>query len=143
MSLEDNKAIVRRFIDEVMNTGNADAISNFCVPGSRFADGIAGQIKNLRTTFPDYHFTIDEIVAEGDKVTIQTTQRGTNNGPLIGLPAFGRLEMPVPPTGQSVMVTGISIYKVVDGKIVNFTSELDQVGLLRQMGWTFTPPSHT
>jgi predicted ester cyclase len=143
MSLEDNKVLVRRFINEVMNTGNTSAIADFCVPGSRFAGGIEGQIKVMRTGFPDNHIIIEEMLAEGDKVAVQTTIHGTNNGPMLGLPAFGRLEVPVPPTGKSTTGSAIFIFKVSDGKIVSYASELDQLGLLQQLGWTFTPPGQT
>jgi predicted ester cyclase len=140
MSLEDNKVLVQRFIDEVMNAGNTAAIADFCVAGSMFAGGIEGQIKAMKTAFPDNHLTIDEILAEGNKVAIRVTTHATNTGPLVGLPAFGHLETPVPPTGKSVTGTGMYIFTVSDGKIVSFALELDQIGLLRQLGWTFTPP---
>jgi predicted ester cyclase len=140
MSIEDNKTLVRRFIDEVMNAGNFDAIADLCVPGSMFAGGIEGQMKAMKTAFPDNHFTIEEILAEGDKVAVRMTIKGTNTGPLVGLPAFGRLETPVPPTGKVVITSGTNVFTVSNGKIVSFSSELDQIGLLRQLGWTFTPP---
>lgn len=143
MTSEENKALVQRFIDEVLNDGNTAAIADFCVPGSFFAGGIEGQIIAMKTAFPDNHFTIDDILAEGDKVAVRVTIRGTNTGPLVGLPAFGRLETPVPPTGKSVMASGMNFFTVSDGKIVSFAAELDQIGLLRQMGWTFTPPALT
>jgi predicted ester cyclase len=62
---------------------------------------------------------------------------------LVGLPAFGRFETPVPPTGKSVTASGTYVFTVSDGKIVSFAAELDQIGLLRQLGWTFTPPGTT
>jgi len=140
MSLEENKQLVQRFIDEVMNTGNTAAIADFCVPGSMFAGGIEGQIRAMKSAFPDNHFTIDEIIAEGNKVAIKTTIHGTNSGPMVGLPAFGRLDTPIPPTGKTVSTTGMNVYTISDGKIVSFAFELDQIGMLRQLGWTFTPP---
>src|SRR6266700_2603586 len=99
MTIDENKAFVQRFIEEIFNTGNTDAIADFLAPGSLFAGGLAGQIIAIKTAFPDSRFTIDEMVAEGDKVVARMTMRGTNTGPLVGLPAFGRLERPVPPTG--------------------------------------------
>jgi predicted ester cyclase len=143
MSLEDNKALVQRFVDEVFNAGNTAAIADFCVPGSMFAGGIEGQIKVMKMGFPDNHFTIDEILAEGNKIAIRVTIHGTNTGPFVGLPAFGRLEIPVPPTGRSVSASGMMIFTVSDGKIVSFARELDQIGMLQQLGWTFTPPNQT
>src|SRR6476661_7013019 len=117
MSLEDNKVLVQRFIDEVMNSGKTSAIAELCVAGSAFAGGIEGQVKSMRTAFPDFHMSIDEILAEGNKIAVRVTTRGTNTGPLVGLPAFGRLETPVPPTGKSVTGSGIYVFKVSDGKI--------------------------
>lgn len=140
MTIENNKALVQRFIDEVMNAGNTAAIADLCVPGSMFAGGIEGQIKAAKTAFPDINFAIDYTLAEGDKVAVRVTVHATNTGPLVGLPAFGRLETPVPPTGKSVTHGGMYIFTVSDGKIVSYAAEFDQIGLLRQLGWTFTPP---
>lgn len=95
----------------------------------------------MKSAFPDIRFTIDDIVGEGQKAAVRVTARGTNAGPLVGLPAFGRLEKPVPPTGRSVTHSGMYIFTLSDGRILSYAAELDQVGLLRQLGWTFTPPS--
>jgi predicted ester cyclase len=141
MSLAENKKRVERFINEVMNAGNMDVINELCVPGSMFAGGIVGQFMSMKTAFPDIHFTIDEMIAEGDKVAVQVSVQGTNNGPLVGLPAFGKLETPVPPTGKSVSHTGLYLFTVVEGRIQSYAAELDQIGLLRQLGWSFTPPT--
>jgi predicted ester cyclase len=140
MSLEDNKVLVRRFIDEILNAGNTAALTDFCIPGSMFARGLEGQIKAFRLSFPDNRFTIDEIIAEGDKVAVHAMMHGTNTGPLVGLPSLGTFETPVPPTGISVLWNRIYIFSVSDGKILNFTVESDQLGVLQQLGWTFTPP---
>jgi predicted ester cyclase len=143
MSIEENKELVQRFIEEVFNAGNTAAIADFTVPGSLLTGGLASQIMGMRTALPDTRFTIDEMVAEADKVVARVTQRGTNTGPLVGLPAFGKLELPVPPTGRPVMVTSIHIFKIKDGKVVSTTAEIDQIGLLQQLGWSITPPDQT
>jgi predicted ester cyclase len=140
MASEGNKKLVKQFIDQVMTNGNTDAIAGFCVAGSMFAGGITGQIKAMKSAFPDIRFSIDDMVAEGQKVAVRVTARGTNTGPLVGLPAFGRLEKPVPPTSRSVTHSAIYVFTLSGGKIVSYAAELDQVGLLRQLGWTFTPP---
>jgi len=119
MAIEDNKALVQGFIDEVMNAGNTDAIAGFCVAGSMFAGGIEGQIKTMKTGFPDSQFTVNYILSEGSKVAVQVTAHGTNTGLLVGLPAFGRLETPVPPTGKSVTISGMYLFTVSNGKIVS------------------------
>lgn len=141
MTTESNKEQVKRFIDQVMNDGDTAAIAEYCVPGSMFAGGLVGQITAMKTAFPDLHTSVDDIIADGDKVVVKVTTQGTNSGPLLGLPAFGRLEHPVPPTGKTAMHTGIYIFKLSNGKIVSYAAELDQIGLLRQLGWTFTQPN--
>jgi predicted ester cyclase len=141
LSLEDNKTLVERFINEVMNAGNTASIADLCVTGSMFAGGIEGQIGAMKSGFPDNHFAIDDILAEGNKVAVRVTIHGTNSGPLVGLPAFGRFETPVPPTGKSVIGTGMYLFTVSEGKILSYASEIDQIALLRQMGWSFTPPA--
>jgi len=141
MALEENKVLVQRFIDEVFNEGNTDAIADFCLPGSMFAGGIEGQIRSMKTAFPDIHFTVEYMICEGERVAARVTTEGTNNGPLVGLPAFGRLEKPVPPTGTTVVSNAIYVFRILDGKISSYSAELDQIGMLRQMGWTFTPPA--
>jgi len=123
-----------------MNDGNSAAIADLCVPGSRFATGIAGQMQSMRVAFPDNHLTIDELLAEDALVAARVTVRGTNSGPLVGLPAFGRLEKPVPATGRAVVTTGIYVFRIAEGRIASLAFELDQVGLLQQLGWTLTPP---
>jgi len=141
MSPEDNKVLVQRFIDEVMNSGRFAAIAELCVTGSLFARRIEGLMRAMRTTFPDLHMSIDEVFGEGNKIAVRVTARGTNTGPLVGLPAFGRLETPVPPTGKSVTGTGIYLFTLSDGKISSLAAEIDQIGLLQQLGWTFAPPA--
>jgi predicted ester cyclase len=140
VSTEDNKALVQRFIAEIMNAGNTASMADFCVAGSLFAGGFAGQIKAIKTAFPDFQWTIDNMFADGNFVAVRMTARGTNTGPLVGLPAFGRFDQPPPPTSKWTLVTGMHIFTVSDGKIVSLASEIDQLGLLQQLGWTFTPP---
>jgi predicted ester cyclase len=143
MTIEENKAFVQRFIDEVFNTGNTNAIADYCVPGSMMVGGLTGQLIGIRTAFPDSRFTVDEMVAEADKVVVRITMRGTNTGPLVGLPAFGKLERPVPPTGKRVMGTSVHLYTIKDSRIVSMVAEIDQIGLLQQLGWTIAPPAQT
>lgn len=68
MSNEVNKTIVKRFMDEIMNAGIFAAIPGLFVPRSMLAGGIENQMKAMRMPFPDIHFTIDELIAEGNKV---------------------------------------------------------------------------
>jgi predicted ester cyclase len=139
--VEENKVIVRRFVEEVYNKGNLDSIADYFIQGSFLAGGHAGQVKVMKTAFPDNHFTIEEMIAESDQVVARMTVRGTNSGPIAGLPAFGKLETPIPATGKQTMSTAIYIFTLRDGKIASITAELDQIGMLQQMGWKITPPN--
>lgn len=141
MATEENKALVQGFIEQVINQGMLDRMPDFFLPGSMLGGGLAGQLMVMRTAFPDNHLTIEEMVAEGDKVVVRTTTRGTNTGPLAGLPAFGRFEQPALPTDKQVMVTSIYIFTLSGGKITGLTSEFDQVGMLQQLAWVLTPPA--
>jgi predicted ester cyclase len=136
----DHTALVQRFVDEIMSAGNTASMAEFCAAGSLFAGGFAGQVKVIKTAFPDFWWTIEEMFAHGDKVVVRMTARGTNTGPLIGLPAFGHFDQPLSPTSKSVLVTAIYLFTVSEGKIVSLAYESDQVGLLQQLGWTITPP---
>lgn len=140
MSTESNKDLVRRFVAEVINTGDTSAITQFCVPGSNTAGRLTAQVRALRITFPDLAVTINDIIAEGDKVALTVTIRGINTGPLHSLPALGDLDDPAPPTGQPTLITGSYMFTLSNGRIDSFIDEFDQVSLLRQLGWTFTPP---
>jgi predicted ester cyclase len=143
MTVEDNKSLVQGFIEDVINAENTAAIADYCVPGSLLAGGLEGQITAMRTPFPNFNYTVEEMVAEADKVAVRMTMRGTNSGPMVGLPAFGRLDKPVPPTGKSVMATTTYVFTLSDSKIVSFAFDLDQIGMLQQLGWTITPPGQT
>ena len=140
MTDQDNRELVRRFIADIMSVGRMDHLLDFFQPGSTLAGGISGQMQSLRTAFPDSQFTIEDMVADDDRVAVRLTQNATHSGPLLGLPAFGRLDPPIQPTGNTIVVTSTMFFTISDGKIVSLATELDQISLLRQMGWTFTPP---
>lgn len=73
--------------------------------------------------------TVEDVVAEGDRVAVRLTARGTHTGPLLGLP----------PTGKSVSFGGMEVFRVADGLIVESWGQFDALGLLRQLGATPTP----
>jgi steroid delta-isomerase-like uncharacterized protein len=134
MSTESNKAVVQRWIEEVWNRDNltsADELigDNYVLhdptrPGLRGREGIKGSIASFRIAFPDLHFTIEDQLAEEDKVVIRYTVQGTHQGPLMGIPA----------TGKHGTLTGIDIYRLVDGKIAEAWSNWDTLLMLQQMG---------
>jgi steroid delta-isomerase-like uncharacterized protein len=138
MSIEQNKTIVRRFVDQVQNQHDMSAIDELFSPD--FTDHTAaGGPANLEQTkqffamliqaFPDQGFTIDDQVAEGDKVVTRKTFQGTHQGAFMG----------IPPTGKRVAFGVIEILRLEDGKIVDHWSMGDMLGLLMQLG-AFPPP---
>jgi predicted ester cyclase len=139
MSTEDNKALVRRFYEEVFNRKNTAAIDEFIAPNvvdHLVPPGMPGGIEGTRqsigmflTAFPDLHFTVEDMIAEGDKVVDRITARGTHQGEF----------MSIPPTGKQVTVTAIDISRIAGGKLVEHWAEMDMLGMLQQIGALPTP----
>jgi predicted ester cyclase len=136
MSTEENKAVVRREIEEIFNhTGNLDAADEIYAPNyvghePTFGDvhgveGVKQQAGDYRQAFPDLQSTIEDQVAEGDKVVTRFRTRGTHQGES---EAFG------PPTGNRVEVSGITIEQFSEGKIVEDWTVLDTLGMMQQLG---------
>jgi len=134
VSAEDNKALVRRFVDEVQSGGNIDLIDEVCSPGfvnHSAPPGIPADREGLkiltamfRGAFPDSHFTIENMVAEGDKVATRKTFHGTHGGDFMGMP----------PTGRVVSMGLIDIVRVSDGRVVEHWAMGDSLGLMQQLG---------
>ena len=122
MSIEENKAIIRRLFQEVW-VGDVPAADRFYAPGPQL-DGLKAFATALYAAIPDWRVTIDDLVAEDDKVVVRWTGRGTHRGEWQGRP----------PTGREVTTTGIDIERMVDGKIVQEDGEVDMLGFLRQVG---------
>ncbi len=140
MSAEENKALVRRFVEEFWNEGNTatadelmavDAAIHMPTGEMVDLDGLKGFAATFRESFPDWHSTFEELVAEGDRVAERWTGRGTHRGELQG----------IPPTGKRVEVPGSVFYRIVGGKIVEFRGQLDMMGLMRQLG-AIPSPQH-
>jgi steroid delta-isomerase-like uncharacterized protein len=109
-------------LDELVAPGFVDRMPLPGVPPGR--DGLKQVIAQFRAAFPDAHWTVEDLIAEGDKVAVRVTFRGTHRGELFG----------VPPTGRQVTVPGIGIYRVVDGQIAEEWVVRDLLGLLQQLG---------
>lgn len=135
MSTEENKAIIRRWLDEGWTKGNlavADELidSNFTVHGAggqavpSGPEGVKQLVIEWRTGFPDGQMIIDDLFAEEDKVVIRMTWRGTHKGEFYG----------IAPTGKQVNVTSIGIDRVANGKIVEGCGEVDMLGMYQQLG---------
>lgn len=134
MSPEDNKNLIRRFIEEIINTGNIDSIGNYISPeyvevheGKRHAldiEGAKAHIIGVRQTYPDLHLTIEHQIAEGEWVATCITARGIHKGSWLG----------IKPTGKPVVFTGVNINKVVDGLIVEHGGAANMLGPLLEIG---------
>ena len=133
MSAEENKALVERFVEEFWNEGNTSAADELMALDAEIhmptgevvdVDGLKGFAGTFRESFPDWHSTFEELVAEGDRVAERWTGRGTHQGELQG----------IPPTGKRVEVPGSVFYRIVGGKIVEFRGQLDMMSLMQQLG---------
>jgi len=135
MSTEQNKALVRRFYEEVWNKGNlavddeifaVDYVRHDLRPGNPLS-GPEGQKKiasEFRAAFPDLHMTIDLMIAEGDMVMARWTTEGTNTGPWGSVPA----------TGKHASFSAVNIFRIDNGKVVEIWNHRDDLGLMQTLG---------
>ncbi len=129
MSLEDNKAIVRRYLDEPWNRGNLAILDELCAPCFKI-NGVAGlaEIKRAifeaRRAFPDICDTIEEMIAEGDTVVCRWTITGTHRGEYEGIAA----------TGKPIKFTGITIVRLANGRIIEDRFEAGAPSFKEQVG---------
>ncbi len=139
MSTEQNKSIVRRYIEEVLNQGNVDVadeiiavgyVGRSCTYGSEQERSGLDRIKQFageqRTAAPDWHITIEEMIAEGDKVVVRAFGSGT--------PQRVYSRMPAEAVGKRITVPWIAIYRLEKGKIVEAWVLGDRLGVLQQAG---------
>ncbi len=135
MSSEENKAIARRWSEELWSKGElavADEIvaANYVRhdPGDPFSaegpQGVKRLVGGLRALIPDLHITIEDMIAEGDKVVTRYTGTGTDTGGFMGRP----------PTGKQTKVTAIQIFRIINGKIVESWANRDDLGFMQQLG---------
>ena len=134
MSIEENKAIARRWNEEIWGKTNlaladellsTDFVFNYPAPGvAANLEGYKQTLTMNNATISDLRCTTDDMVAEGDKVVVRWTWAGTHKGELMG----------IPPTGKQVMITGISILHIVGGKMVEEWIEMDTLGMMQQLG---------
>jgi steroid delta-isomerase-like uncharacterized protein len=133
MSSEANKELVCRY-QEAYNANNMgaldeilapDLISHSLMPGLPPGRESLIQLQQLTlAAFPDFHTTIEDLIAEGDKVVARCTTRGTHKGEFLG----------IPPSGKPFTFTWISIFRIANGKIVEHWGEEDALGWLQQLG---------
>ena len=136
---EENKAIARRAFEEVWSQGKLDVIDEIYATDFIY-HAPTGEIRGLeefkqlvtmyRNAYPDLQFTVEDQIAEGDKVVTRWTGNGTHKGELMG----------IPPTGVQVTETGNAIIRYVGGKAVEVWTSYDLLGMLQQVGCKMTPP---
>lgn len=133
-TVDQNKSIVSEFIEALFSKGDLEAVERYTAPDFVFhdapfgvtedRDGIRAAATMMRAGFPDWHSDQHLVVGEGDVVVEQFTASGTHRGEVMG----------VPPTGSSVSLKGINIFRLEHGRIVERWGRLDELGLLAQLG---------
>jgi steroid delta-isomerase-like uncharacterized protein len=133
MSAEENKAVIRRWV-ELWNTKSLDAVAEFVTPDYvrhdpnspeiRGAVDEAQFVRTVLTAFPDFHITIDKMIAEGDTVVGRFTFRGTQRGEFSG----------IPPTQKQVVFTATETFRLQGNRIAEQWVSMDTLGLLQQLG---------
>ena len=134
MSESENRAVVQRFLEEVINEGRLEQADEIVaedfveldpLPGQRQGrEGLKEVIGMLRAAFPDMHWVVDEMIAEGEKVVTRFTWTGTQQGTFMGIPA----------TGRSVVVKGVVIDRIVGGMMTDSRILMDTMGMMQQLG---------
>jgi steroid delta-isomerase-like uncharacterized protein len=132
MSTEDNKALVRRAIED-LNQGNLGEAEKYFTSNFVYHDAANPHVQggeeyvqfltNMRAALPG-QFTIEDLIAEGDKVVARYTARAVHRGQWRG----------IPPTGKQVMITGTNTYRFAEGKIAEMWQNADTFSLLQQLG---------
>lgn len=130
--IEKNKKFIKTYTEDFWNTHNLDAFDTYFTPdfvahypdGDMNAEQYKGLCQAYFAAFPDLHVTTDDQIAEGNKVMKMWTVHCTHKGDLMGIPA----------TGKEIVVTGIEMFIVKDGKIAEVWASMDNLGMLQQMG---------
>jgi steroid delta-isomerase-like uncharacterized protein len=136
---QDNSAIVRSFIEKIINQGQIDFAAEFVwedvveqvpLPGQGPGiEGLKDVLRGMRSAFPDLHFFVEEQIADGDKVLTRFEWTGTHRGEFVGIPA----------TGRSVKVWGMVIDRLQSKRIKDTRIIMDMLGLMMQLG-VLPPP---
>jgi predicted ester cyclase len=139
MSADENRALIRRFFEEMDARRDVSVIDDFFAP--EFVDhspapGLSPDIDGVRQMFlhfqqatPDGYHAVEDVLADGAKVAVRIRAWGTQTGELFG----------IPPTGNRIETTGIGVYRIADGKIVEHWNEVDMLGVMQQLGVVPTP----
>ncbi len=138
MSVAENKELLAQYITEVWDEANLDAIRKFLSPAFKRhlspllppvdLDGQIERLAGFRSAFPDIAVTVEEVIAEGDRVVFRSTMRGTHSGEFAG----------IPPTGIQVTVGLLDAIRIEDGRFAEQWGGPDLYDMLRQLGASYT-----
>jgi steroid delta-isomerase-like uncharacterized protein len=138
LNTEENKAIVRRWFEEVINQGNLEAVDVICAQcapsfvvikgvaddASGGLDGVKSLVQRFHKAFSDMEFKIEDQIAEDNKVVTRITIEGTHSGEFMG----------IPPTNKKFSIKGVSIWLMGEGKLVEEWVSWDTMGMMQQLG---------
>ena len=134
MSVGESKALVRRFVEELWHAKNYSIVDDLCAPDFIAHDLPAGAPANregfkkmaavMHNAFPDIRFVIEDAIAENDKVVLRWDSTGTHKGEFMGIPA----------TNKKVNRSGVTIYRMVGGRIVEWWNKSDLLTIMQQLG---------
>jgi steroid delta-isomerase-like uncharacterized protein len=119
---EQNKDLVRRYYDQVLNGGDLEAVGNYFAD-ERTAAGVRKGCFYFFQAFPDLYVALDEFVAEGDRVFLRSTMTGTHDGEFQGIPA----------TGRHIAAESAEVFRIADGKFVGYWCMVNVAGLMHQL----------
>lgn len=139
MSAEDNKSLVHRYVEQILNLGNMAVADELLAPNyKRYISPTAApltaevqkqRLAGIRAAFPDWKLTIEDMIEQGDRVAFRATVRGTHQG------AF----QSIAPTGKQVTVSALDIVRIENGKFVEHWGGPDVLNLLLQLGAVVSP----
>lgn len=127
---DQNKAIIRNLYEEILNQEKWELLEPVIaedyigVAGQKGAAAFAETVRGLRQGFPDIQWTVEDLVAEGDKVTVRWSWQGTHSNTFMG----------IPPTGKALNNHAIAIYQLRDNQVIHAWLESDRLGFLQQIG---------
>ena len=133
MSLEENKAVARRFIEEIFVKGDAEAVDELASPDftphswqsvKPGLDDLKQAVKRVSAGLSDVSMKIEDMIAEGDKVAVRLSAHGVHQGEFMGLP----------PSGKAYTISETHIFRIEDGKVTEHWRDADMLGLMTQLG---------
>ncbi len=120
---EENKAIARRIFEEIINQGSLARVDELIAPSAE-PEALKQDVTRNHAAFPEMQITVEDMIAEGDKVVVRWIGHGTHKGEFLG----------IAPSGEQVTFRGVNIVRIAGGKVVEHWDYNDQLGLMQQLG---------